>query len=163
MRSSQTINSGSVLIVDDDEAILETLRDVLTDTGYAVCVAASGDDALARLRAAPEKPDVILVDLMMPVMDGWQLTARLREDPELRDVPVVIMSAGGTALLATAPPADAYLPKPIQLSQLLQVLHRTLTLATIRGAMKRKASGTMKRADQEPPSAPADSTRTKAG
>jgi CheY-like chemotaxis protein len=162
MQSSSTASCGTVLIVDDDEAILDTLRDVLMDTGYEVWTAAGGDEALERLRDAPALPDVILVDLMMPDMDGWELTARVREEPELRDVPVVVMSAGGTALLATAPAADAYLPKPIQLSQLLQVLHRTLTLATIRD-MNRKASGTMQRPDhQETPVAPR-STRPKAG
>jgi len=144
MRSSSTNNCGSVLIVDDDEAILDTLRDVLMDTGYEVWTAAGGAEALARLRHAQAPPDVILVDLMMPEMDGWQLTARLREEP------------------ATAPVADAYLPKPIQLGQLLQVLHRTLTLATIRG-MNRKASGTMQRADHDQIRAALRATRPKAG
>jgi CheY-like chemotaxis protein len=162
MQSSSTNNCGTVLIVDDDEAILETLRDVLTDTGYEAWTAAGGAEALAQLRDAPAPPDVILVDLMMPEMDGWELTARVRQDPGLRDVPVVVMSAGGTALLATAPMADAYLPKPIQLSQLLQVLHRTLTLATIRG-MNRKASGTIKRPDHDQIRAALRSGRPKVG
>jgi CheY-like chemotaxis protein len=128
-----------VLVVDDDLAILESLRDLLEDTGYAVSTAASGEDALTRLHDA-DPPEVILIDLMMPGMDGWELTARVRADPALRDIPIVIMSAGGEALFATAPFAEAYLPKPVQTRQLLQIVHRTLTLATLRGMSRRAAA-----------------------
>jgi CheY-like chemotaxis protein len=137
--------SGRVLIVDDDRAILDTLREVLADTGYDVVTAASAGEALVELDDAHRLPDLMLVDLMMPGIDGWQLVGRIRQDDRLGVVPIVIMSAGGAPLLATAPLVEAYLPKPIRTTQLLQIVHRTLTLATIRRMSR--SSGTRARAN----------------
>jgi len=122
----------TVLVADDDEVALEALGDLLEHAGYRVLLAPSGEEALCLLRDADPAPDMILLDLMMPGMDGWQVVSRLRVHPALSEVPVVIMSAGGSAVLATAPVADAYVAKPLQANQLLHVVQRTLTLADMR-------------------------------
>jgi CheY-like chemotaxis protein len=82
---------SAVLIVEDDDEIREILAEMLTDRGYRVLTAANGQEALAQLRDAGP-PCIILLDLMMPVMDGWQLRAELLADPTFAGVPVVVVS-----------------------------------------------------------------------
>src|SRR3954470_12387725 len=82
-----------VLVVDDDPDIRESVRLVLEDEGYEVEEAADGAAALALLRAATTRPDVILLDLMMPVMNGWQFRAAQLADDDLADIPVIVLSA----------------------------------------------------------------------
>ena len=112
-----------VLVVDDDEAIREAVRDLLEDDGYEVTTAANGVEALEVLRDAPA-PTAVLVDMMMPIMDGWQLLQELKAEPELSKIPVIAMSAGGTRTLATAPVCKDYLPKPLKVSRLLEAIAR---------------------------------------
>lgn len=91
-----TSNSTTVLVVDDDAEIRQAIAEVLDDEGYAVLLAANGKEALD-LIAAGQRPDVILLDVMMPVMDGWHfLSARLKH-PDLIEVPIIIISAGQEA------------------------------------------------------------------
>jgi CheY-like chemotaxis protein len=86
----------TVLVVDDDAEIRQALLELLEDEEYGVILAANGKEALD-LVAAGLKPDVILLDVMMPVMDGWHfLSARLKH-PELIEVPIIIISAGQEA------------------------------------------------------------------
>src|SRR5688500_10739911 len=80
----------SVLVVDDDEDIRETVADVLRDAGYTVRVAADGSEALVEMRDCA--PCVVLLDLMMPRIDGWQVVEEMRRDPELAEIPVCIVS-----------------------------------------------------------------------
>src|SRR5919206_1695644 len=82
---------GEVLVVEDDFAIRETLRELLEDEGYRVAWAANGKEALARLHE--RAPRVILLDLMMPVMDGWEFRVAQQRDPALASIPVVVISA----------------------------------------------------------------------
>lgn len=81
----------TILIVDDDELNLKLLAYILTDGGYTVREAVSGAKALAIVKV--ENPDLMLLDIMMPVMDGFEVLARLKGDPSTRDVPVVILTA----------------------------------------------------------------------
>src|SRR2546428_350964 len=74
--------SHQVLVVDDDLAVRESMRSVLEGEGYAVTAAENGLEALQHLRNGL-RPEVILLDLLMPVMDGWQFLRELRQDPEL--------------------------------------------------------------------------------
>jgi two-component system, NtrC family, response regulator AtoC len=120
------VAAEAVLVVDDDEAVCVALRDVLHEAGYKVATARNGEQALVLLSAVT--PDIFLVDLMMPVMDGWGLVAQLRADARLRSIPVVVMTAGGTSALARAPVAAGYLAKPLKLDQLLQTLARSLAM-----------------------------------
>lgn len=80
-----------VLVIDDDDDIRETVADLIGWRGFEVTQAANGQEALALLQSS-QVPCVILLDLVMPVMDGWQFLERLRGAPGLRDVPVVIVS-----------------------------------------------------------------------
>jgi DNA-binding response OmpR family regulator len=80
-----------VLVVDDDPAILEICSDLLETEGYAVSIASNGQQALNLMHGAP--PSVVLMDIMMPVLDGITTCQRMKEDGALAGVPVVLMSA----------------------------------------------------------------------
>jgi CheY-like chemotaxis protein len=84
----------TVLIVDDDRAILSGLSELLEGEGYAVATATDGLEALAQLRAGL-RPCVILLDLMMPVMDGWDFRYEQLKDPDLKDLPIIVITAAG--------------------------------------------------------------------
>jgi len=80
-----------VLVVEDDAALRETVAEILVDAGYAVSSAGDGKEALAE--ALARHPDLILLDLMMPIMNGWQFRAAQQRRPDLAGVPVIVMSA----------------------------------------------------------------------
>ena len=117
-----------VLVVDDDPAICEAVRDVLGEEGYVVSTAEGGIEAWRQLTSSAATPDLVLVDLMMPEVDGWELVSRMRQAAPLAFVPVVIISAGGSAMLARAPVASGYVTKPIGVPQLLSIVKRSLGL-----------------------------------
>jgi CheY-like chemotaxis protein len=111
-----------VLIVEDDVAIRESLRDLLVDEGYRVAEAGHGGEALRALEI--ERPAMMLLDLWMPVMTGGQLYERLQQRPEWASIPIVIVTA------ATDPaPADGIeiLRKPLRLEALLATLRKYLS------------------------------------
>jgi len=109
-----------VLIVDDDRDIRETLGELLAEDGFAVEAAWNGETALNRLEAG-FRPDVIILDLMMPVMDGLTFRALQRKHPALADIPVVGLTA------APAPDADfECLRKPLSFDKLVDKLHRAV-------------------------------------
>ena len=122
-RPSETPAPGEIrlLLVEDDSSIRFALSDMLTDEGFDVTTVVNGRDALDELRqAAP--PDVILLDLMMPVMDGWEFRVEQRADPLLAGIPLLAMSADLSAK-ARAIAADGYIRKPIDFPELLRQLH----------------------------------------
>src|SRR5688572_25347819 len=80
-----------VLVVDDDDDIREVIELALTKEGYRVATARDGRECLARLRGS-ERPSLVLLDLMMPEMNGWAICRELAKDPELKAVPVVILT-----------------------------------------------------------------------
>jgi CheY-like chemotaxis protein len=113
-----------VMVVEDDFSIRETLRELLEDEGYRVSWAANGSEALTRLKAGVA-PKVILLDLMMPVMDGWEFRSELRRDPTLADIPVVVISADHALEdKVAALQVDAVLAKPFPLRALLDTVRR---------------------------------------
>jgi CheY-like chemotaxis protein len=113
-----------ILLVEDDEATRTAMALALELQGYTVTAVANGQEALDRLRAAG-RPCLILLDLMMPVMDGWQFRRELAQDPALADIPVVIVSADGTVpQKAAALGATDYLQKPVEVDQLLVTVQR---------------------------------------
>jgi CheY-like chemotaxis protein len=111
-----------VLIVDDDEDVRQSLRMSLTDEGYEVLCAQNGAEALEIIEHLP-RPCLILLDLIMPVMNGWEFRARQSADPRLAGFPVVAMTATKT-LEAAAIDAHDLLHKPLELSELLAVVRR---------------------------------------
>ncbi|MHB8621416.1 MAG: response regulator [Chloroflexota bacterium] len=114
-----------VLVVDDDDTIRGFLAELLADEGYRVDTAANGQEALAALQSG--RPDLILLDLMMPVMDGLTFRARQREMDGASEVPVVVMSANLAAVKqAQDMQVAATLTKPFDLASLLAVIHRVL-------------------------------------
>ncbi|HEX9296448.1 MAG TPA: response regulator [Polyangiaceae bacterium] len=119
----------SIVVVDDDDDVRDAVREILQLEGYATEGAANGEEALNLLRTSSARPCLILLDLMMPVMDGWEFLTLIDEEPGLHGIPVAIMSAhpsirrafdrgrgkdGSTRML---------LPKPLNLLRLLSVVH----------------------------------------
>ena len=111
-----------VMIVDDDRDVRESLAEVLADHGYQSMGAANGQEALERLRTATEQPCAILLDLMMPVMDGRQFRALQLGDAQLKAIPVLVLSAQNWAEESQELEALGYLRKPIDLPLLLKTL-----------------------------------------
>ncbi|KYF73775.1 response regulator [Sorangium cellulosum] len=116
--------TGRILVVEDDLDIRSILSQLLVFEGYDVEEAADGAEALALLRR-DKPPALILLDLMMPVMDGWQLRAELQRDPALSSIPVVIVSADVRAEQeASRLRVAGLLKKPLQIEPLLDLVHR---------------------------------------
>lgn len=116
-------NDHPILIVDDDDDIRELLAEFLEDEGYRVTTARNGLDALTLLRAGGTLPRMILLDLMMPVMNGFQFLEAFRRDPALSPIPVAVVSAhGGLGPAERAVIAAPILAKPLALPRLLQIV-----------------------------------------
>ena len=109
-----------ILVVDDEDDILQFLKLVLQEKGYGVATASGGHEALTR--AQLEKPDLILLDIMMPQMDGWEVLKLLRVDPETARIPVAMLSARTEAkdrVQGLQEGAIDYICKPFSLQELL--------------------------------------------
>jgi two-component system, cell cycle sensor histidine kinase and response regulator CckA len=127
----------SLLVVEDDADIREALDGLLSMEGFRVAGCCNGREALDWLHAS-SKPDVIVLDLMMPVMDGWQFRVAQKHDPELATIPVVALSADATAK-AAAIDADAYLKKPVDYETLIDTIDRLLVASEHRELQARLA------------------------
>ena len=116
-------NPSSVLIVDDDTDLRDALADALLDAGYAVTVASNGREGLDRLKE-DQVPSVVLLDLLMPVMNGWEFCAAVRSDPTMAAIPIVGMS-GAFSRDPESPyflAVDDFVAKPINMTDLLAKL-----------------------------------------
>jgi two-component system chemotaxis response regulator CheY len=113
-----------ILLVDDDVDIRRSVGALLEDEGYEVASVGDGRLAWDRLRAEPA-PDLLILDLMLPGMDGWQLRSRQQADPRIRDIPVLAISADGSPR-AAAIDAAAFLAKPFTAEDLLREVKRIL-------------------------------------
>ncbi|MGH7529644.1 MAG: response regulator [Gemmatimonadales bacterium] len=112
-----------VLLVDDDEAFRDTLREYLESIGFPVLTAQHGREALELLRTI-DPPGVILLDFMMPVMNGTQFLTAQRNDPRLRKIPTVILSAWAQDWKGDALGVDAVLAKPVDPARLVRLVGR---------------------------------------
>ena len=120
-----TVTPRTVLLIDDDAAIRDALTELLVDEGFVVHCTVNGREALDWLHQAADPPDAILLDLMMPVMDGRTLLRHRKAEPLLRRIPLLVFSADRTCSdLADDPDIDGILSKPVVVEDLLDAIDR---------------------------------------
>jgi CheY-like chemotaxis protein len=125
LAADENRQNGSIMIVEDDEGIRAALGDLLREDGFQVTEAGHGRVALDLLRRSEVLPDIILLDLAMPVMDGWTFRSHQLADPRLAAIPVVILSAtNGVPEHARELGVDDFLPKPFSVPDLLDAIER---------------------------------------
>lgn len=112
----------TILIVDDEFDIVDVLGDLLTAEGYQVITASNGHEGLVRLRESPV--DLVLLDCMMPVVDGPEMLRMMRENENLPKIPVVMMSAAEVRRHVQDLGCSAFLKKPFDLNTLLETVAR---------------------------------------
>lgn len=120
----------AIMVVDDEPDIVTLLRFALEKEGYQVYEAGNGQIALERLGLEPVKaetplPDLIVLDIMMPVMDGYQLNMRLQTEPRAKDIPILVLTAKGQKmrdLFEMAPNVAAYVQKPFDPKMLRELI-----------------------------------------
>ena len=114
---------GTVLIVEDDVRASNALADLLEAHGHEVVCAYDGKQALDLATRTAPPPSLILLDLMMPVMDGWEFLRRKRREAAIADVPVVVLSALSSAI----PSGVTVLPKPVDVKRLINLVQQYCT------------------------------------
>lgn len=122
-----------VLVVDDDPNIRRMIVAALRREGYAFSEAHNGADALDIMRK--KRPDVVVLDLMMPVLSGWDVLRERETDPDLKDIPVIVVSANREPELATAIDKGicAFLPKPFDIRALSALVRNCIASDTMNG------------------------------
>jgi CheY-like chemotaxis protein len=118
--ASQSLAHCPVLIVEDDADLREMMAQLLSLEGFHTAAVANGREALEYLEKS-ESPEVILLDLMMPVMDGWEFRRHQQADPVLSRVPVIVLSALDQSRTASVD-AAAFLKKPLDFDRLLELV-----------------------------------------
>ena len=119
--------SKRILVVEDQEDNRRIIRDLLTSAGYEMIEATDGE-AGVRLAEA-DRPDLILMDIQLPVLDGHEATRRIKQNPELRQIPIVVVTSyalSGDEAKAIAAGSDAYVAKPFSPRQLLATIRKFL-------------------------------------
>ena len=119
-----------ILIVEDDELNRDSLRRLLRRRGFEIVLAVDGEDGIAT--ALAEAPDLILMDMSLPVVDGWEATRRLKADPTASSTPIIALTAhamSGDRDKALAAGCDDFDTKPIDLDRLLPKIHALLAAA----------------------------------
>jgi CheY-like chemotaxis protein len=111
----------TILLIDDEDAIRQVLSLALEFEGYQVFTASNGEEGLRTLQRIP-RPDLILLDLMMPVMDGWEFLEAIKKDTAFSDIPVVIVTASRKSDEIKG--AAAVIEKPVGLNELFRVAGR---------------------------------------
>ena len=128
---------GRILVVDDEIYIVHILDFSLGMEGYEVLTALDGEQALEKARA--EKPDLIVLDIMMPKLDGYETCKRLKADPETKDVPVILLSAKGRNVdqkVGFEMGADDYITKPFSPRKLVERINAILGHGTSQQRMQ---------------------------
>jgi DNA-binding response OmpR family regulator len=111
-----------ILVVDDDDDFRETLSEVLSEAGYPVQQAENGEVAIRA--ATEEQPGIVLLDLKMPVLDGWGVMERMRKDAKTASVPILILSAYGFEWESELLGAQGYIPKSVGMDEILERVRR---------------------------------------
>jgi two-component system cell cycle response regulator DivK len=120
--------SKRVLVVEDQEDNRQILRDLLVSVGYEMIEAQNGEEAL--IAAQTQSPDLILMDIQLPVLDGYEATRRIKAQADLRHIPIVVVTSyalSGDEEKARAAGCDAYVAKPYSTRKLLEAINRYLT------------------------------------
>ena len=113
------MSTKTVLIVEDDQAIRDMIRSILEIEGYEVRAASNGAEGIQLLQQNGV-PSVVILDMMMPKMNGWDFLDVMRSNPKTADIPVVVVSAYGEIAKSVKP--TCYVPKPVKLEALLSAL-----------------------------------------
>jgi two-component system cell cycle response regulator DivK len=116
-----------ILVVEDHEDNRQILRDLLANAGIDIVEAEDGEQAL--MAAARHRPDVILMDIQLPVLDGYEVTRRLKADPALKAIPIIVVTSyalSGDEEKAYAAGCDAYIAKPYDPIALLEIIRQFL-------------------------------------
>ena len=134
LREQQAAISGTetILVVDDEEVVRLVLRTILAYRGYQIVDVSSGEEAIAKIHSTPLFYDLVLLDINMPGLNGWETLERLRA--ERADIPTILLSGGpaeGAGEKALEAGAAALLLKPFQNSDLLRLVRKTLDAAKI--------------------------------
>ncbi|MEO6226611.1 MAG: response regulator [Thermomonas sp.] len=129
--------SHHILIVDDQQELASMLAELLTDAGYATRIAADGRQALEEVLASA--PDLVVTDVNMPGIDGFELAAMLKADPATATIPIIMLSSQdgrGSRLVGLESGAEDYLSKPVDAAELLAKIRNLLLLhdRTVHGA-----------------------------
>ncbi len=122
---------GRILIVDDDLEIIKVLKKRLEANQYEVISAVNGEEAL--LKTKNEKPDLVITDLMLPVISGYEVCCRLKHDPEVSHIPILVLTGrikSTDQKLAQQCGVNGYIPKPFCSDMLLAEVHRLLCYPT---------------------------------
>ena len=120
--------SKRILVVEDQEDNRQIIRDMLSVTDYEITEAENGEQALAAV--ANQRPDLILMDIQLPIMDGYEATRRIKADPALQSIPIIAVTSyalNGEEKIARAAGCDDYVPKPYSPRQLLAKIRQYLT------------------------------------
>jgi PAS domain S-box-containing protein len=117
-----SMESGVVLVIDDDEIVREMLEVYLSKVGYQVAAAANGKEGLKLAKKL--RPDAITLDVMMPGMDGWEVLSKLKADPELAHIPVIMLTMTEAQEIGYSLGAAEYITKPVPKTQLINVLRK---------------------------------------
>ena len=115
------MSKAKVLLVDDEAFNLDFFQQALEDENYEIFIAADGQEALNKIKS--EKPDLVLLDLMMPVLDGFEVLKQVKADDNLRDTPIIIISAehdSKSVVKGIKQGAEDYMTKPITAANLLK-------------------------------------------
>jgi two-component system, OmpR family, response regulator VicR len=117
-----------VLYIEDERPVIDLVREALKTAGYKVVGATSGRQGLTMMKE--RKPDLLLLDLMMPDINGWDVYREVKTDKQLADIPVIVVSAkvpdAGNIIIKDLPPVDDYLTKPFDVEDLIRSVNQLL-------------------------------------
>ena len=124
-----------ILLVDDDADFVEAIKIILENKSYDVSVAHDGKEGLKKVET--EKPNLIILDVMMPEMDGYEVCAKLKADPQYEHIPILLLTAVGEAITTTKytremgmkMEADDYIPKPVELTELVERVEKIFRIS----------------------------------
>jgi len=126
------VDRKRILVVDDEIYIVHILEFTLTMEGYEVATAADGEEALRKIEQ--DRPDLVVLDIMMPKLDGYEVCRRLRQDDDLKSLPVILLSAKGRPIdreTGLEVGADDYIVKPFSPRRLLEKIRELLERQTL--------------------------------